>query len=640
LTKLRFQIDFGTGFQDVNNPINSAGLRPRIQFFDGVAQGSIDETTLEWGPEEAARFYDYRAGGLNGTTPGIYEGPGLRCWACDAPGIMFIDGYVYLSHKETRWECDMVAAPFRQAGKKQWLEEKAGAIDFAFLASLPAGSPGRIVPLTDYLLTPYTVSPVGRNDITAQSMITAATTASIAIQLYDTIMRLTNVVNKIYAWVATTTASLGITIANLLDELIEAGLLAAYIVLLLYTLVTLVIKYIQLVLQFKKYKLCMREEVVMTRICQYFGLNFSSTILQQGAYRNSTYMPAKNIIPDPINPLTVFRRPYDESVNFPNNPSVKGHPDMNVQEYIKDLCEFFNAGVSIIGNTLYFEELHHFNQVSAFTIENTAQVGYTRNLPHPSRTNADELPSRYSFSFAYRGTGDLHNEHRYEGTGVVVTVSPISTTNIKRVSHTNGVIIQAPVARACRKYYLNEVENALNDVINALFNFVNIFIQIFNTIINIINAVISVFGGNPAAIPAIPTLPTNILNNRLGWMELSDDSFSTPKRFIGENINGDWHVAASNDVYMIADQVFERFHSLNLATRGAQANIYDKNRFKFCCEDFVAITNQNCITTPNGLIGKFRGSFTWNIADDLAEDVEYEEKVIFTNNLKETKIID
>lgn len=635
---IRFQLDIGQGFFDVAPPINSKGLRPKVAFFDGVVQASLHETMLEWVGNEAVILQQYRADGNNGGV-GIYEGPGVRVFACDAPGVMFVDGYLDLQGKDTRWECDMVSCQFK-VKNKQWLEEKAGGIDFAYLFDLPVGTPGKIVMTTDVKLTPYTVTAVTRNDRAGQKMLILTTSFLTIRELYDVSCKVIQLTSEIIGWTGTTGATLGATLLSLLSMFVQIGAYAVYIGLLLFSLITMIINIVKEVLQLKKYKMCMLDRVLMQRVAEYFGMNLSSTILQQSNWKNSTYMPPKNVIPDAVNPLNVFRRYYDESQNFPNSTEYRPYPEMNVSEYIRELCEFYRAGISIIGNTLYFEKIRHFNQVSVFTIPNTGPVGYTFNLPHPSRTNASEIPSNIFLSFAWENTGDANNLHRYKGTSVSITVSPITTNNVQRVGHTFGKVIRWPVARACRKYHLSEVEEVLNALINLLFTVVNTVINLINALISVVNAIIAIFGGNANTVPTIPTLPLNIFNNRIGWMELSDDTTSAPKRFLGEQVGADWVVSLDNDVYMTADAIGEEFHFSDLATRGAQANIYDKNTFGFCCEDFANIVNTNCVTTPNGLIGKFRGEFNWNIETEEAQEVEYEEYVNFTNNLKETKKVD
>lgn len=629
-----FEIDFGSGFQSVPPPRNWKGIIISILFIDNQPNAQLSGLDLEWVGETARRINQYRDQGLVGGK-GIYEGLGLRITPC--PGETLFDGYIDLASESTRWECDTVTAPCVEKGRTDWINDVARGVSFAVLATLPANTPGRIIPATDYKKIPYCVSHIP--DWTTVAML-AVSNVVLVRELRDMLKEIPSRIQDLQAKATTAVATLGAAIALIIAEIIKTVLYILYLAAIILALITMVKEIITNIFQLKKYKLGMREEDCFKRICQYFGLGFSSTIYASGSpFQHATHVPAKNIIPSTLSPLTIFQRPYDEGVGFPNNPNVYGHPDENCGDFIARMCQKYNAGVSIINNTLHFEEVHYWNTSAAFQIPNTGEPGNTFNLPHPSRTNASELASDYYIAFATDAT-ELNTIHRYKGTSCEVKVKPITVGNIQRLSQQRGVQVLLPEALAKRKNYLSKVEKFLNKIINALFGFCNGVTGLINGLLNVISQVISVFGGNTTGGPVIGTLPTNILNTRLGWMEITNDTFAVPKTFIGIAAGSDWKISSTSEAIMSGSGLMQYFHGKNLGTRGNQQLIYDKNQITFCCSHYSLLRNRNVVLTPNNLPGRFRGELKWDLHNEILRDIEYSEYRNFTNNLQETIIID
>jgi hypothetical protein len=298
----------------------------------------------------------------------------------------------------------------------------------------------------------------------------------------------------------------------------------------------------------------------------------------------------------------------------------------------------FNAEVKIIGNVLHFEEKHFWNNLSPFQLPNIGEVGFTHNYPDPHGTNAFELASNYFLSWQI-DPSELNTIHKYKGTSVQVTLEALQVNNPKYVLFANSKEVRLNMALAKRKEYLTNVENILNEVINALFGFVNVILSTINSIINAINTAITFFGGNPATIGTIPLLPTNIFNNRIGWMLLSNDTFSVPKFMIGTQVGADWEIHAQNETTSSANQLLTTFHGKNLATRGNQQLTYREKRLPFCCSDYSTVLGKNVLKDALGRSGKFE-RMLWDLHNDQALNVEYRIYTNFTNNLREKIVID
>jgi hypothetical protein len=634
MTNWIFQLDFGQGFQVVDPPRNWQGIIVSILFTDDQPNGSLQGLNLEWTGETATLLNNYRNAGVTGGV-GIYEGVGIRIYPC-ANQLLF-DGYIDLADASTTWECDRVIAPCVEKARTDSVNDLARGVSFAVLATLPVGSQGRIIPSVDYKKIPYCVTAIPDG---TQIALLSISNIVILRELQDLIKTIPQQIQSLIGAATTTAATLGASVALIVAEIIKTVLYILYLAAIIVAIVNMVKALIDNIWQSKKYKLGMREEDCWKRMCQYFGLGFSSTIYSNtSAFKNATHIPAKNVIPSTANPLNVFQRPYDESVGFPNNPDVYGHPDENCGDFIARMCQKYNAGVSIINNVLYFEEVHYWNNSAAWQIPNTDEQGNTFNLPDPNKTNAAELYANYYIAFS-TDQGDLNTIHRYKGTSCEVQVRPINTVNAQRRSQQNGIQIIFPEALAKRKQYLTRVEKALNQVINALSVFANTITSLVNGLINALNWAIGLFGGNTTAVPTIPPLPTNILNNRLGWMEMTNDSFSVPKTFIGVASGSDWHLHSNTEGIMSAANLMSNYHGKNLGTRGNQQLVYTDRQFKFCCDDFIMLQNRNVVLSPRGIPAKFRGELKWDIHNDIIRNAEWSEFTNFTNNLQETIIVD
>jgi len=630
-----FQLDFGQGFQTVPPPRNWKGIIISILFLDDQPNASLQNLNLEWVGETATKLNAYRAAGLNGGT-GIYEGVGLRIAPCSG-GEVFFDGFIDLAAPNAEWECDRVIAPCVEKGRTDQVSDLAGGISFAALAMLPTNAAGRINPATDYKKIPYCLSYIPDG---TQIALLAVSNVIILKELQELIEKIPAQIQSLIGAATTTAATVGATIALIVAEIIKTVLYILYLAAIIIAIVNMVKAIINNIWQTKKYKLGMLERTAWNRICQYLGLGFSSTIYAPSSqYYNATHVPRKTVIPSNSNPLNVFDRPFDEAVNFPNNNSVYGHPDENCADFIARMCQKYNAGVSIVNNTLFFEEVHYFNNTASWTIPNTDEQGNTFNLPDPSRTNASELAANYYLAFSI-DQSELNTVHRYKGTSCEVQVRPITTYNVQRRSQQKGVQITLPEALAKRKAYLSNVEKAVNQIINAVSVLANTITGLVNGLINALNWAIGLFGGNTATVPTIPPLPTNILNNRIGWMELTNDSFAVPKTFIGMAQGNDWIISPASETIMSAQKLMSNFHGKNLGTRGNQQLIYENRQFAFCCADYNLLRNRNVAISPNGRPAKFRGELKWDLHNNIIRDASWSEFVNFTSNLQETIIID
>ena len=642
-----FKLDFGNGFVTVAPPVNHAAIKLDIIFTSQKPSASIQSINFEWIGETAKSIIKYKNQGMTGGR-GIGECIPMQIVPCykliTSGGVATIqvdfkvDLMLDLGSDAARFECDRVQCPILQSGRIDWLSVAAESVSYWYLASANVGGgvPGKIN-YSDYKKTPYCINfiPDGMAIVTL-----LLTEFMVVWQLAELIRGLKERVEALVVYVAQTAIITSGAILQLIFRIIEIVAYLIYIFFLLKLFIQLIKDIADNILKpfppKKIYKLCMREEDIWIRTANYFGLNFSSTIYAPGSpYRDATEMPQKIVMPaeyQPFNLLSVFDRPYDEN----GNQKSYGHPDGTCKEFMERMMIKYNAEIRIDNNTLYFEERHFWDVTDPYQIPNVDEIGYTFNLPDPHGTNFHELPPSYLLKFQM-DTSDLNTVHFYKGTSIHVMVNPIIVGNVKYLTNGQAVWIELPYALAKRKQFLNPIEQRINSIINGMNGFISVMNQFVTTVIGTLNAVIQFFGGDGFDIPQIGLLQT--LDNRIGWMELSNDSFTIPKTFIGTNVGGDWELHPDSQAIMSAVGLFNNFHGKQLATRGNQYITYFDKRFGFCCTDVAKIIKKNVLITPDNKKGKFT-KLSWWLENELAEGVDYRIRQDFTTNLKETIIID
>lgn len=642
MPKLKFELNYGSGYVEKPSPRNSQKMKIQLVWINQFPNATISGTDFIWDGINAKEMWARKASGISGGY-GITEGVGLRIsmWCGGNNWQQFYEGCVSLASNKTLWEKDQVTAPSVQTYRIDWFNTQIQSIPFDLLASLPVGAPGRIIPSQDYKQVPYCVVKLSQAPL--QKALTALTEGAVIKMGLESAKNISQLTARVSGDAATATATAGLATPTVAATIVEISIESVYLITCAISLIVETKKVIDSIWDFKKYKLAMREQDHWKRICEYLGLQFSSTIYAPGSkHENETWMPRKTIIPDLLNPLTVFTRPYDESINFPNNPNVYGHYDGLASSFVKTMQEKYNGACSIKKNaqgqnTLYFEEKHHFNVQAVFTIPNTIQGnGYAHNAPQPFGTNILDLPWNYLLSFATDDTEES-TLYPYRGTTWSKNVSPTIVYNIGNCERGKGVQVNLECATAKRKNYLSEVENLVNDVINFLISVVQAIVNVIAGIINAIAWIINLFGGNVQPVTA-PVLPTNLLNNRLGWLQVTDDKWTVPKSFVGMQQGTDWVLHPNSEAWCSANDLGNDFHIKNLPTHGAQMDIYRQKKFKFCCSDFNRILDDNVVTTPAGGLGNLF-SLEWELETEEAT-ADYGIYKVETNNFTERTTVD
>ena len=647
MSQLKHEINFGNGFVIVPEPKNFDSAEIDIIFDKDKTRASLANLQLVWQGDTAKKIFAVYESGKTGGK-GIAHSLPYRITVCGLSLPPF-DLMLVMGHSSAKFQCDQVELPAWQAGGADWFDQSTQA---AFSHLFTMG----IISASDYKQTPYVINSIPNYT----QIITISISLFVMIwQLREIILEFTDHAMEIYGG-DLPTASVPVAgtphVAVLVVHIVSMVARVLYIILMIALIFQLAKELKENIFQRKKYKLCMREKDIFLKICQFLGLNFSSSIYAvNGIFENATYMPAKIMMPnissgilDTVND-TLFHRPENEE--NPPNTRAFGYPDETIAEWIDKMERKYNARVQIRNGTLYFEEIHTPIVPNSYKLPNTAELGYTFNLPAPFRTNLNELAQYYKIAFQ-KDESELNTIHRYVGTTAAIAITSAFPYD-KYTGWGQQQIIDLGLALAKRKQHTSKVEDFLDTALKVVDGILTVLVGVVNGFIIAINGIIAGISGLITAINALGfnlTAPSPLtqlsspnalggFNARIGWMELSNDTFSVPKTFIGTDIGGDWEIEPNSETNMSANMLLQLFHGKNLITRGNQRLIYENNKSRFCCGDFQQILNSNVLVTPDGKQGEFK-SMKWLLKKEIANDIQYRVAETYLTGLGEVLVVD
>ena len=674
----RFSADFGSGMQVIPPPRNWRDTKLECLFTNDFPSATVQAINYEWVKDNAKSINSYIAAGLAGGT-GIGEGIPLQI---DINGYVIFSGIIDLANASTEIECDMIKAPIKKIGSIDWFMDMAESIPFSLLVdtgiiSPPLGDPN-YNPSAKYFYKKVPYSITFRD--WEQGLFLLLEEFSLIQHIYQAVNETINDITNIggTATAAGTIAGAPAAVPMGVAEIISIAADIVYDSLLIIELVSLTETLINQTVGVKKYKYAMTAIDAINAGIYYMnqqggvppGLTFKSSILQGtgygGIYANTTIMPKKNIkvtlgsnlIPPFLGgkawgALTFGNEAWPNTVGPPY-----GHPDSNLKKLFQDLIQVFNGSVKIIGNQVQFEEQHYWNNIAIYTMPNTGKPGNDiLNYPAPYGTNWNELTYSYLLKFL-TDSGDEMTIKNYKGTTCQVQIQPKIVKNVLNLTPPPATEKDFPFALAKRKEEYNVAEQVVNDLLTAVQDVVNTLLWPINAVINGINSIISLFGGS---VNTIPNISVSWTMNRIGWLEVSNDSWQEPKIFIGTQVGSDWQIIsdyvpagvpqfsnsagqpenAMSAIALMGTPANSQFHGLNLMSRGNQWLLYKSKEIPFCLSDFKQIINNNIFKTADKvpLYGKFE-KFQWDVYNEKATNVEYRVNKQYTNNYNESITVD
>lgn len=658
----KFELDFGSGFQFVDPPQNWFDIKLEALFTSDHPSASLQSINFAWMGTTATLISNYWAIGkiLQGIACRIsVSGYNLPICVLDAP------------NEATEVSCDIIKTPIKRIQSIDWFLDQAASFNFAFLAASKASGGAGIITPAMYKKTPYVKTDVV--DV-AHLLMMIAEEITMALNLYKELQTFVKTLEDLPEAIAGCYTAGFAGIAGLLELIFEIITEIAYIVFLAKTMIDLFLQIREQIYQDKKYKYCMRVEDCIRAGLTYIdpSLKFSSTIFTQGTtYADTTIMPRKIQIPASIqtaypnkNKLqkvaNKIKLQFDKGVDDSKNALAYGHPDnASFKDFLADIKTVFNASDKIFQGKYEFEEKHHWLlQNLGFVLPNEGEQGYTFQYPKPFGFNVHELAMTNVLQYQL-DEGDLNTIKRYQGTTCCINIVNTIPSDPLLMLNPGLSNVILPFSLASRKVYLSVVEQAVNILFTAIdgaFTEMNKSAQAIIGALNSITGFLNkVFHIKIQPIQGAINAPFNLIkNDRIGWLEISSDTFSIPKIFIGEDIGGDWHI--KNVAVAVVDNLgnpygsgiapaisatglMMSFHAKNLMTRKNQWLLYKNKKIKMCLNDFKQFIGSNVFTTADKKIGKFE-QVTWNLKENQAENINYRIQHDYIKFISETIIID
>jgi len=639
------KINFGSGLTVVAEPQNFESATASITFTKSQAQANFGNMTLIFKDETARKIYAVYEQGKKG---GKGVSSALPYQITDPSNSLSFDLMLIMGHSSTRFSCDMVEIPAWPAQGQDWLEKNLQAFPFWLLEK-----DGQIT-YSDYKITPYVITEIPNY---GQVVTLSISLVFMVTYFTDSLQLVREKGQKAAADIAEAaipivgTPHIPVAVFSCIDLGVRSALMVIQFGLIVKTANDIGAN----IIQRPKYKLCMREADIWTKIAQKLNVGLVNSI-NTGSFLNATWMPAKSVMPK------VFQQSYldtfvdslfDRAENEVNNPNAYGHPDGLFIEFVTEMELKYNAEAVMINGTLHFRQKNSTSNPSNYTLPNTSAIGFTSHLPKPHGTNLSELNPYYGISFAI-DESELNTIHKYRGTSAAIQI--ISPFPIDKYSGW-GTGFEGKLNHSLLKRhdYLTKTEQFFSDLIdklNALIKLVlapiNAVIAAVNLIIKAVNAILKLWNNiapSGLSIPLVPLLPKititipNNISKRIGWGELSNDTFSIPKTFIGVQVGNYWEVDPQSETIMSAYNLLNTKHDVNLATRGNQWTTYEDNRVKFCIPDYNKIKGKNLFTAPGGGVAKF-DVLNWTMALNVTESIEWRKNEVYLSGLSEKLTID
>lgn len=645
-------LNFYINNQQVPPPENWPELEIELLFNNNTPEATIKTSTLIWEGENARRLNDwYNLGLINGV--GILEGIPLRITACNPPVVVF-DGCINMTSLDTTFQCDVVKAAVVDTQRIQFMNDLAQSINFAYLFQQ-----GKITK-SDYIAVPYVLS--NHPDYLQIAMLITT-----FIQMYKTIgdatQTLISITDNLIAAATNATATLGATIASVVWWTVILVAYTIYVIFLVTIAIGVFLMIVNEIVQPIKYKYGMKVVDLFTKAAAYFGLGFSSSILQGSPYNTLVHVPAKSAYF--INStfadtflLTLLgaainRKLYDDILN----PNAYGYYEGTFKQLIDEYGEYFNCtdeasgqtGICIRNGVLFFERWDYFNGISPFII---APISIDAPFPDANGVNASEIAANYNVIYA-QDTQDANTYDQYDGTSCQMTLKPITIIQPKNVLLRGLTQKSLPFALAKRKLSLTVAEKVVNAILPILSS-------IYNPLVALLNGVMSLV---PNAGP-IPYLPSTFLNTKIGCMLLSSDFTGIPKVLVVTLNNGSINgskigyidpnnsstslnssgnpVKGNGNGWTDAYRISIQYHAASWGIDTINGNhnqylTYKDREIPLCCRDFDTLSKNNVVMQNNkfGLIN----TLAWNPHMETAK-ISYRIKQKWTNNLTQTIIID
>lgn len=556
--------------------INASFLSERE---DIDAQASIETSEVNLVNEAAKQVRDYIAGGLNGSTNGIFESPTFIMNFIDGlNSINVYDGYLDLAG--TYEEINPTRVKTKLTGRElapSFLEQASG-VTYGYLESINAIGQNDYVDITYVRQQPFNF---------VEFALVALANYAMLQQLADAIRvvstQAANIVGHISGGISGGVAGAIVTAALIIINLAYAALMIIYLTSLMQDLITFLVA-------LKKTHRGIKLGTLLSVGASYLGYSFQSSL---SILDELFYWPSKT--KDGI------------LSNFTNNDSgIPRNVDVGytIGEAFQLAMDLFRAKLRVTqgpnGLEIHLEPLIN----DSYWVQNSTYV-LPSVLDERKVYNTDELIANKIISFATDET-DQWTTLDYTGTAYEIVTRPISFTNQRQVGIKGLQETRFGVALAARKNGLTDFEEAVR------------------ILAGVVDSVVNFFGGNS-------TLAQSI-TDKIGMPKLSTEYNGVAKLI---RLDASGKLPLNHRSLWGAKFLYDNYHLHDSFV------INDRNQYRlvkqlvtgFGLSDFNALVDNNYFEDQAGN-RCWAESIKWTLGGDKAE-LTYRVREKYTTNLQE-----
>lgn len=525
---------------------------------------------------------DYIAGGVNGTTEGIFEGLPLQI---QENGVNVFDGYLDFLNDFEIVNPTTVKSRIKKHDGNNNFSDRANGLTFGYLDEL------NLIGTGDYSNIPYII----------EKEFNFIEFSFIAFSIYAISRDIEEQARVVAAQAVLLTGLIasGVPAAALIFPALQFSLNATFALALVIILSNLIIELIRYIFSPIKYHKGIRLKRLAEIGCSYLGYSYNSTI---NDLPDVYIIPTKTGIDKDsqqnsiINGITI------------NQPGV-GYP--SASDFGYTLGEVFE-----LINKLFYAEFTIKDGVveqhvidSSWWLQNSTYV-LPDILQESIVTNANELISDKIITFK-TDVKDVNSFENFLGHTYEIRTRPISTSDNRNVLMNGFNRVDIPYDLPNRKNKLNNFETFAFKLINK----VQQIIQIFDGSVNNLTGFISL---------------------RIGCNILETDYLHVPKIM---KLQSNLLLPSNQRNLWSAKHLYNLYHSKGsfvLNDFGNQYYIYKGVRVPFGFEQFNQLTQNSYFYNSNGDLCKLE-QISWNVSQDFAL-IDYRVKTKYTTNLIEEYI--
>ncbi len=624
MTKIRSFINN----QQTNDPLNLEGLTVNLEWNSGTVRESVSINNIEYGINDK-RFnndaYNLIKKHITGNI-GVVEGLPFRFELDNEKGTIYniINGYLdtWGMEQQRNENGDVILVDAIEQGKLDWFNDVSDSVSFEYLYSIG------LITQSDFVKVPYCIN---KKNNTFEIIFTIFSFFVLLDKLKDEITKLSEMASSaVNPFEATVIA--------------RAVLRIIYITTLLLAFAKVLIDLYNYLIQPVKYHTCMSVTKMIEIGCKHFGLTLSSSILQQAPFNNLYWLPEKYNLNERN---TIKGLLGNLSTSFSNTGYYQG----TFGEFIRMWQTHFNAKMKIVDNVLYFEK-YDFNPSG-----NNWQIPNLLDSSFNFKFNKEDFYSNILLTYA-TDLQDKNTIQNYLGTSVQVIQNAITVNNAKMNLAKNLLEVRNPFARGDRKTELNTLENIFNaffkvvgGVLDTLISIANALIKLLNEAIKLINKLIKslrTLGIDlNITIPTLPLIPktnlANLIENRIGMLQMESDYVNIPKAFILDVASNPRNTKLNikNTNNLNAKYIWDNYYYfISFVTRGAyignQYKIRELQECNFTFSDYEKIRLDNKVTDSQGNECELI-NLSYNPLKETVTGT-YKQRFKYLTNIKETII--